>query len=136
MISRFSLACSFVSVANSGLIGFPVITICLFVMYFAAFSKAKDTNFLGSLNSMSTDLNFAIENNEMVGLIHGKIIDDIGLICHVYIKENYRKKNVLALLNKNLVLWFKNNNISILDRYNFLLGCCRALVKMACSMYS
>jgi outer membrane protein assembly factor BamA len=26
--------------------------------------KAKDTNFLGSLNSMSTDLNFAIENNE------------------------------------------------------------------------
>ena len=35
--------------------------------------KAKDTNFLGSLNSMSTDLNFAIENNEELGTKKTKI---------------------------------------------------------------
>lgn len=58
---------------------------------------------------------YAINDDEMIGFIHGKIIDDIGLICHTYIKPEYRNTIVLSLLMKNLTTWFKNKNINIIE---------------------
>lgn len=58
---------------------------------------------------------FAIEDNEIIGFIHGKKDSNVGLISHVYVKEEYRGKSVLANLYRNLVLWFKNNKISIIE---------------------
>jgi len=58
---------------------------------------------------------FAIDNNEIVGFINGKIINDIGLICHVYVNPDYRNKYIFLNLFKQINTWFKDNNISTIE---------------------
>ena len=58
---------------------------------------------------------FAINENEIIGFIHGKIVNDIGLISHAYVKEEYRKQLIFAVLSKKLLSWFKQNNINLIE---------------------
>jgi len=76
-----------------------------------SYRKAKNVFEHGKLSQYF----FAIEDDEIVGLIHGKIIDNVGLVSHVYVKEAYRKKRVLSKLYKSLITWFKDKNISTLE---------------------
>lgn len=58
---------------------------------------------------------FAIHNDEIIGFIHGKIEDGIGLISHAYVKEEYRKKIVFGSLFKSIIKWFKECGVSTLE---------------------
>lgn len=58
---------------------------------------------------------FAIIDKKIVGFIHGKIIDNIGLISHYYVIESYRNGLVSAKLYKKIINWFKENGVSILE---------------------
>lgn len=76
-----------------------------------SYRKAKNVFEHGKLSQYF----FAIEDGEIIGFIHGKKVSSIGLISHIYVKEEYRGKTVLANLYRNLVLWFKNNKISVIE---------------------
>ena len=76
-----------------------------------SYRKAKNVFEHGKLSQYF----FAIEDGEIIGFIHGKKVSSIGLISHVYVKEEYRKKSVLANLYRNLILWFKDNKISTIE---------------------
>ena len=66
-------------------------------------------------NKRSSKYYFAKDNDELIGFIHAKIIDNIGLVCNVFIKENYRNTSVLINLYKSIYLWFKENNVSVVE---------------------
>lgn len=69
-------------------------------------------------NQKNSKYYFCIDNNNnnnIIGFILGKIIDDIGIVCHFFVKEEYRNTNCSLLLYKNLLKWFKENNIDILE---------------------
>ena len=56
--------------------------------------KTKDVNKKRSNNKFY----FVLDNEQIVGFIQGKIFDDVGLICHTYVKEEYRKGIVFTQL--------------------------------------
>lgn len=55
------------------------------------------------------------DNDNLLGFIHGKILDNIGLICHTYVIPEYRSSFSSAILLKHLCNWFKTNNIHQLE---------------------
>lgn len=73
--------------------------------------KAKDVK----KNYGDNKFFFALDNDKIIGFINGTIIDEIGLINHAYIKEEYRDKKVFLSLYKKLIAWFKENNIDTLE---------------------
>ena len=73
--------------------------------------KTKDVNKKRSNNKFY----FVLDNEQIVGFIQGKIFDDVGLICHTYVKEEYRKGIVFTQLYKRIVEWFKMNGIEVIE---------------------
>ena len=58
---------------------------------------------------------FALDNNKIIGFINGKIINNIGLICHVYVNPTYRNKYIFLNLFKLINSWFKDNNVTTIE---------------------
>ena len=61
----------------------------------------------------------AIENDKIIGMILGKIIDTLsiakfkkrGYISNLYILPKYRRKGIAKKMVEELIKWFKENNI-------------------------
>lgn len=73
--------------------------------------KSKDV-FCNEINSKYI---FALVDDKIIGFIHGKIVDGIGLISHAYVKPEYRKHLAFTLLYKHLLKWFKENDIKLIE---------------------
>lgn len=58
---------------------------------------------------------FVINDDKIVGFIHGKLSHQIGLISHAYVLEEYRNSNAFLILFRKMLRWFKKNNVSVME---------------------
>lgn len=80
----------------------------------AIFSKRKVND--AKKNRRLRKYYYAIDSdNKVVGFIYGRVIDDVGLICHTFVDKAHRDQAIVFGLYKHLSQWFKEKGVKILE---------------------